>query len=75
MENEDKSVKTGNMEDEAGNMGEEAPVQQNNHGFAIHSSGTWDEEQEDELSSTAENNDTNVKADLPPKINSTNREG
>jgi hypothetical protein len=69
MENEDKSVKRGNM-------GEEAPVQQNNHGFAIHSSGTLeDEEQEDKLSSTAENNDTNVKADLPPKINNTNREG
>jgi len=69
MENKDKSIKTGNM-------GEEAPVQQDSHGFAIHSSGSWDEEaQQDELSSTAGNNDTNVKADLPPKINNTNKEG
>jgi hypothetical protein len=69
MENEDKPVKTGNME-------EEAPVQQNNHGFAIHSSGTWeDEEQKDEVSLTAENNDTSVRADLPPKINDTEGEG
>jgi hypothetical protein len=68
MENEDEPVKTGNME-------EEAPVQQNNHGFAIHSSGTWDEEQKDEASLTAENNDTSVKADLPPKINDTEEEG
>ena len=68
MENEDKSLKT---ED----MGEDSPVQQKNHGFATHSSGTWDEEQEDELSSAAKNTDTNVKADLPPKTNSTKREG
>ena len=67
MENEDKSLKT--------DMGEEDTVQQKNHGFATHSSGTWDQEQEDELSLTAEKNDTNIKADLPPKINSTKREG
>jgi hypothetical protein len=68
MENEDKPVKTENM-------GEEGPVQQKNHGFSTHSSGTWNQEQEDKLSSAAEKNDTNVKADLPPKINSTKREG
>lgn len=67
MENEDKSLTTENM-------GED-PVQQKNHGFATHSSGTWDQEQEDELSLTAEKNETNVKADLPPKMNSTKREG
>ena len=68
MENEDKPVKTENM-------GEESPVQQKNHGFSTHSSGTLNQEQEDKLSSAAEKNDTNVKADLPPKINSTKREG
>jgi len=61
MENEDKSVKTENM-------GEVDPVQQKNHGFSIHSSGTWNQ---DELISTAEKDS---KADLPPKINSTKRE-
>ena len=68
MENKDMSVETENM-------GDVGPVQQKNHGFATHSSGTWDQEQEDELSLTAEKNETNVKADLPPKMNSTKREG
>jgi hypothetical protein len=68
MENEDKPIKRENM-------GEERPVEQTDHGFSTQSSSTLDQEQEDELSSTPEKNDTNVKADLPPKINSTKREG
>jgi hypothetical protein len=68
MENEDKSVKRQNI-------GEVAPVQQKNHGFSSHSSGTWNQ---DELISTAEKLSSTVeesKADLPPKINNTKREG
>ena len=68
MEDEDKPVKTENM-------GEESHVQQKNHGFSIESSGTLNEEQEDELSCNAGMKDANVKADLPPKINSTKGEG
>jgi hypothetical protein len=63
MENEDKSVERENMGEEVG------LVQQKNHGFSTHSSGTWNQ---DELISTAEKDS---KADLPPKINSTKREG
>jgi hypothetical protein len=68
MENEDTSVKTENM-------GEEGSVQQKNHGFSTHSSGTWNQ---DELISTAKkliSTAEDSKADLPPKINSTKREG
>jgi hypothetical protein len=62
MANEDKSVKRENI-------GEEGPVQQENHGFSTHSSGIWNQ---DELISTAKKDS---KADLPPEINSTEREG
>ena len=68
MENEDKSVKTENM-------GEEGSVQQKNHGFSTHSSGTWNQ---DELILTAEKSISTAedsKAELPPKINRTKREG
>jgi hypothetical protein len=60
MENEDKPVGTENM-------GEVGSIQRKNHGFSIHSSGTWNQ---DELISSAEKDS---KADLPPKISSTKR--
>jgi hypothetical protein len=59
MENEDESVN-------ADMAGEEGPVQRKNHGFATHSSGTWDQ---DELISDAKGDDSSE--DLPPNINST----
>jgi hypothetical protein len=62
MENEDEPVKRENI-------GEEGLVQQKNHGFSTHSSGTW---KQDELILTAEKDS---KTDLPPKTNSTKREG
>ena len=68
MENEDTS---GQRE----NMGEVGPVQQKKHGFSTQKSGTWNQEQEADSTSAVEKNDSNVKADLPPKINSTKREG
>jgi hypothetical protein len=62
MENENESVK-------AEDAGEEGPVQQRNHGFATHSSGTWNQ---DELISSA--NDEDSKEDLPPSNNSSEEE-
>ena len=62
MENEDESVNT----DKAG---EEGPVQQTDHGFATHSSGTWNQ---DELISDAKSDDSTE--DLPPNIDSTEDE-
>ena len=73
MENEDKSIKTENMGDVQEQQKGGVQEQQNNHGFSSHSSGTWN--QDEESISTAEKNDPNVKADLPPKINNTKREG
>ena len=40
MENEDESVG-------AEKAGEEGPAEQKNHGFATHSSGTWNQEEID----------------------------
>lgn len=56
MENEDESVG-------AEKAGEEGPAEQKNHGFATHSSGTWNQE---ELISDAKKKDS--KEDLPPNI-------
>lgn len=58
MANEDESIKA---EDSA----KEGSIQQKNHRFATHSSGTWDQ---NELISSAEKGS---KADLPPRKNKT----
>jgi hypothetical protein len=58
MENEDESVKT---ED----MGAESSIQEKNHGFSSHSSGTWNQ---DEMISSAEKDS---KVQLPPKTSTT----